>query len=145
MSVTTGTADIAANLWNGSWKMPTKDEFTALIDGLSSGAGTGTTLGLVWTWCDGSSTQYVSGCTLKGYKVSGKAGSTYASNSLFLPAAGSFRYSNKKVSNAGDYGNYWYSTPTGSSAWSLYFSSVSQSVVYYSRKLGYSVRAVLVD
>ena len=112
--------DTATKLWGSNWRMPTKDELTKLKDNC--------------TWSTFSS----------GYTITGKG--DYASNSIFLPAAGYFNYNNKIVYVAGSQGYYWSSTPSGSNiAWYLYFFSGSQSVSYHDRKAGYSVRAVLVD
>ena len=81
----TGTVDLtdanntATQLWGSNWRMPDKDQLKALIHGQGN---------CTWYWCTGSgSSQYASGCTLTGYKVTGDA-SAYASNSIFLPAAG---------------------------------------------------------
>ena len=82
--------DTARKVWGGSWRMPTKAEFDKLF------------YDCTWTWC---SKNYESGCKIKGYKVSGKG--DYANNSIFLPAAGYWGYSYKKVFSTGDIGMYW--------------------------------------
>lgn len=56
--------DAARANWGGSWRMPTHDELTELIEGCS------------WTWITQNG--------VKGYKVSRNG------NSIFLPAAGSY-------------------------------------------------------
>ena len=128
--------DTATKLWGSNWKMPNQTDLVSLKS----------TDNCVWTWCDGTTVQYVSGCTLAGWKVSGKTGTDYANNSIFLPAAGYFNYGNNTVSSAGSYGFYWSSTPYGSNyAYELYFLSDDQVVYLSNRKYGYSVRAVLVD
>ncbi len=68
----------------------------------------------------------------------------YVSNSVFLPAAGLFGGS--AYIFYGSYGEYWSSTPNGSSnAYDLEFSSDGQSVNGFSRYDAYSVRAVLAE
>ena len=132
-SVSTGTADVATSLWGSNWQEPTSNQLTALknIDNC------------VWTWCDGSTIQYVGNCTLKGWKVSGKG--AYASNSIFLPTTGYFDYgSGGKVTNASADGLYWSSDPgsTGK-AYLLGFSSGNNFVGEFPSNYGRSVRAVL--
>jgi len=72
------------------------------------------------------------------------AGRTFGSgeNTLFLPATGT-RKSNGELDFAGTYGNYWSSTPTGTSAHNLHFSnSAVQSSSFSQRALGFAVRCV---
>lgn len=134
--VSTGAADVATTLWGSNWKTPTFQQ----LDTLQNSSYGKTT----WTWCDGSTTQYVPGCTLKGYKVTGVG--AYAYKSIFLPAAGHFNFTNGKVGNTSIYGNYWSSTVGSSiSAYYLYFYSDSRYVTNYYRDNGRSVRAVLVE
>ena len=139
--------DTAKKLWGDNWRMPTGDELTALKDGLDNGPGTGKTLGLVWTWCDGSNTQYVSGCTLLGAKVTGK--DAYSSISIFLPAAGYFNSDNSNITDAGKGGNYWSSAANYSNATALflmsYSTNVDKGVGYHLCSFGRSVRAVLAE
>ena len=133
-SVTTGTDDIATTLWGSNWKTPSQTD----LDNLTS------TANCEWTWCDGSTTQYVTGCTLAGYKVSGKTDTDYENNSIFLPAAGYFDCNGKTVYDAGSGGFYWSSTEDGSSyAYYLFFNSGNQGVICDVREYGFSVRAVL--
>ena len=134
--ITTGVADVATTLWGSNWETPTYEQ----LDTLQNSSYGKTT----WTWCDGSTTQYVPGCTLKGYKVSGVG--EYANQCIFLPAAGYFSYSNGTVGDASDYGDYWSSTLYDSVyACSLYFYSSDRYMNYYRRGSGLSVRAVLVE
>ena len=115
-----GDNDTATRLWGSNWRMPTQDELTKLKDNC--------------TW-----NSFSAGCTITGK-------GDYASNSIFLPAAGHFDYDDEAVSGAGCRGYYWSSTPDGGSdAWSLYFGSGNQDVYGDGREFGYSVRAVLVD
>ena len=117
-----GTDDTATKLWGSNWRMPTTAELQALLANCT----------VEWTTVGGVS----------GRKFTGRG--AYSSNSVFLPAAG---YSfNGYVLNQGSYGNYWSSTPNGSSgACILDFGSVDQNVKndYNRRNIGYSVRAVL--
>lgn len=71
--------DAARVVLGGTWRMPTKDEWTELINNCE------------WTW--------VSSGGKLGYTVTGTN-----SNSIFIPASGSI--SNKSLNNAG-YGSYW--------------------------------------
>ena len=133
-SVTTGTTDIATNKWGTNWKLPSKTD----LDNLNS------TDNCVWTWCDGSTTQYVTGCTLAGYKVSGKAGTDYENNSIFLPVTGVFNYAAESLASSGSAGYYWSSTEKDSDdAYTLVVISSYKNVGNISRKYGCSVRAVL--
>lgn len=135
-SVTTGVADVATTLWGSNWKIPTRQQ----LDTLQNSSYGKTT----WTWCDGSTTQYVAGCTLKGYKVSGVG--AYADKCIFLPAAGYFYYNDATVDDASYYGDYWSGTVYDSySAYSLSFYSSNRYMDNLSRGYGRSVRAVLVE
>lgn len=118
----TGTDDTATKLWGENWRMPTKDEFQALLDNCD----------VEWTTVNG----------VKGRKFTGKG--DYASNSVFLPAAG-YCYLGD-VSDQGISGSYWSSTPGFSyHAYFLYFFSSYQSVTNEYRVTGRSVRAVLAE
>ena len=130
-----GTAgdNTVTQLWGSSWRMPTKVE----LDGLVNSSNT------EWTWCDGSNTQYVDSCTLAGYKVSGKTGTAYAYNSIFLPAAG-HRQTNGTLAQVGTRGLYWTSTDWNTARdYLLTFYSDTKSVGYDTRAYGFSVRPVL--
>ena len=89
-----GIYDTATNLWGSYWRMPTKAELQALIDNCT------------WSSCS------------SGYIVTGK--NSYASNSIFLPAAGVFATENT-LRDVGNAGYYWSSTHIDSSANYLYF------------------------
>ena len=73
--------DTASKIWGANWKMPTKADLDKLIY-YENGTGVRSDAPTVWTWCDGITTQYVSGCKLEGYKVSGKG--AFADNSIFI-------------------------------------------------------------
>lgn len=115
--------DAAHVHWGGSWRMPTKDELSAL-DGNCD-----------WTWTTRNG--------VDGYVVRGRG--AYSSASIFLPAAG-YGYGTS-LSFAGSLSDYWSSVPDESGsddAWSLYFESLYRSTYsYYSnRYYGFSVRPV---
>lgn len=100
------------------YKLPSKKEFEELKELCT------------WTW--------ESQGGHNGYKVTGPNG-----NSIFLPAAG-FRYG-MSLYYAGDYGNYWSSTPDESNtqgAFYLYFISGRHRVSWDYRYYGLSVRPV---
>jgi len=138
-NVTTGISDVAATLWGSNWKTPTREQLDTLCD---EGNNYGKT---TWTWCDGDSVQYVKGCTLKGYKVSGVG--NYAQYSIFFPATGFYHFYSILVYNAGNFGGYRSSVlhddPSG--AYYMYFYSDSRGVDYGSFELGLSVRAILAE
>ena len=116
----TGDDDTATNLWGSNWRMPTQTELAALLSSCD----------VVWTTVGG-----VNGC-----KFTGKG--AYASNSVFLPAAGKCSWGN--VDDQGYNGYYWSSTPEGNNfAYYLDFLSGYQNVDDRSRYHGCSVRAVL--
>ena len=114
----------AANIhWGNGWRMPTKDEFDALNNK-----------------CDWTRTTKNG---VNGHIVKGRG--SYASNSIFLPAAGCGNYSS--LYNVGSYGYYWSSVPSssyGSNAWLLYFHpSYHCTDSNYYRYYGRSVRPIL--
>ncbi|MCQ2221411.1 MAG: hypothetical protein MJZ12_08430 [Prevotella sp.] len=114
----TGTYDTATNLWGNKWRMPTKGEIEALPAKCNS----------EWTEVNG----------IKGRKITGKG--DYASNSIFLPAAGYYT-STSGVVGEESIGYFWSSTPFGSyEACSLHAGSGSYNDP---RSEGHSVRAVL--
>lgn len=129
--VSTGKNDVANSLWGSNWRTPTMAELNALNTKTK------------WQWCNGTTTQFVPGCTVKGYKVSGK--DAYANNSIFLPAAGLY---GAGVGNSGVYGFYWSNTLSGGqlNAYSLWFISSAHAIDNETdQQLGFSVRAVLAD
>lgn len=73
-----GSDDVARTLWGNNWKTPSQIDLERLIS----------TTYTTWTWCNGDTIQYVSGCTLTGFKVSGIG--AYADKSIFLPAGGAY-------------------------------------------------------
>ena len=111
--------DAATANWGGSWRMPTYDEMSELVDNCT------------WTWTTEND--------VNGYLVTGSNG-----NSIFLPAAG-HRY-RMSLYDAGSYGEYWSSTPNSSNAdyaYGLYFYSGYRGVDDYDdRNIGLTVRPV---
>ena len=118
----TWAENIASTEWGSAWRMPTQAEFGALLDNCD----------VEWTAVN----------SVNGRKFTGKG--DYASNSIFLPAAG-YRDGGSIV-YLGNYGFYWSSTPVGSNdAYQLYFNSGLKSVSYNKRSYGCPVRAVLAE
>lgn len=113
--------DAATTHLGALWRMPTDAEFSALINNCTT----------MWITTNGVS----------GRLITGRG--TYASKSIFLPAAG-YGYGSG-LDNAGSYGYYWSSTPNSdysSYAWYLDFTSGYFSRYRLSRYLGQSVRPV---
>ncbi|MCQ2266368.1 MAG: ribosomal protein L7/L12 [Bacteroidaceae bacterium] len=129
--VLTSDTDTATKLWGSNWRMPTEKEFWALFGN-----------------CDVEKVRIYG---VNGTKFTGKG--DYASNSMFLPAAGSpvWHYDDER----GDNGYYWSSTPevmpiyggdTFMTAYCLSFDSVEESVSNHNVSgRCFSVRAVLVE
>ena len=114
--------DAAQVQWGGGWRMPTDQELRNLVDKCD------------WTWAT------VNG--VNGSLVRGRG--SYASASIFLPAAGFGR--GDSLNKAGSYGYYWSSVPTSNHgcSGSLYFNSsrhVTDADVC--RSDGFSVRPVI--
>ena len=79
--------DAAVKHWGAPWRMPTKQEFSALKEKCD------------WTWVNTNG--------VKGYVVSGRG--DYASVRIFFPVAG---FGDRTLlRRAGSYGNYWSSVP----------------------------------
>ena len=117
------SADVAYSV-NTSWRIPTRDQFDALINS----SNTETTWKTGWTTLGGHN---------GGYLITSKANGI----SLFFAAAG--RYYIGTLSNAGDDGYYWSSTPLDSyNAYILYFNSGNITTGSSYRIYGYSVRPV---
>ena len=96
--------DAATAQLGAPWRMPTDEEYDDLFYYCD------------WTWTTKNG--------VHGYEVRGR--DDYASNSIFLPAAGYGYDSN--LYHTGSYGGYWSSTSDSSAsndAWSLYFGSDS--------------------
>ncbi|MCQ2351174.1 MAG: DUF1566 domain-containing protein [Paludibacteraceae bacterium] len=121
-----GDHDTAKNLWGSNWQMATSEELQALIDNCD----------VVWK------TASESGYNVAGVLYTGKG--DYSGNSVFFPVAGYCL--NGKVYTAGILGYYWSSTPKDDIlAYNLLFYSSDQSVDYFGRTNGNSVRAILAE
>jgi hypothetical protein len=112
--------DAAHVKWGGEWRMPTHQEQCDLGNKCD------------WTWTTQNG--------VNGYVVRGRG--TYASNSIFLPAAG-YGYGTSLL-YSGSYGYYWSSVPNSvySYAHGLYFGSGYLNTSGYYRYCGQSVRPV---
>lgn len=121
--VLTGKDDTATNLWGDNWRMPTEEEFKALLEN-----------------CNVDKEDDLGGGK-SGYRITGRNG-VYTSNSIILPNAGD--YENGKLIDPG-YSFYWSSTQrtnydiVGASYW----TGNNRLVTNWYRNYGFSVRAVL--
>jgi hypothetical protein len=111
------SADTAAQVWGGSWHMPTQAQYQELIDEC------------IWTWGTNNG--------VNGYTVS-KNG-----KSIFFPAAGGYDYG--EGFDIGTIGAYITSTPTQGTCYYLYFGSSFKNSTACDDYLtsGYSVRPVV--
>ena len=111
--------DVARAQWGGTWRIPTRDEHSELIDRCT------------WTW--------ITYKGVNGYKITGPNG-----NSIFLPAAGG-RFGTE-LSNRGSCGSYWlgslHDCATDGAANYLVFGSSIRGVSYEGRWNGLTVRPV---
>ncbi len=113
--------DAAQAHWGGSWRLPTKDELSALSSNCD------------WTWTMRNG--------VRGYVVRGR--DDFAASSIFLSAAGFG--SGTSLSSTGSYGLFWLSVPDESNsnlAWYLRFNSGDHSTYSSNRNLGYPIRPV---
>jgi len=127
-----GTEDTATYVWGSNWQTPTRDQQQALLDNCT------------WEWCDGATVQYEAGCTLAGWKVSGKEAG-YEGNSIFLPLAGAIDQSYSYIGTLGTRGVYWSGTSGGSGAYFLEMTSGGRSIPTHNTPHKCSVRAICVD
>ena len=115
-------ADDAAANWGGSWRMPTKDEYAALGNAVTT----------AWTQVD---SVYGMLCTDK----------TDSSKTLFFPAAGSCYYGSVKDVDSGGY--YWSSSVgDGNKKVARYFGFGSDGTYwdgFNERFFGFQVRPVI--
>lgn len=126
-----GTTDTATYVWGSNWQTPTKDQEQALLDKCT------------WEYVDGTEgNQFEAGCTLSGWKVSGKEAG-YTGNSIFLPYAGIRDQNAISREDVGSRGVYWSSTAGGSGAYYLNLGS-GQSIRHANQPHGCSVRAIYV-
>ena len=114
------SVDTASQVWGGSWHMPTRAQMQEL------------TANTTYQW-------------VTNYKGSGINGGTFTATNgavLFIPAAGGW-YGGSQY-NVGDGGDYWGSSPDGSSgACLLSFNVGNEGVSNGIRKSGSSVRPVV--
>ena len=114
------SADTAVQVWGGPWHMPTIEQMQELIDNTT------------YKW-------------ETNYKNSGINGGTFTATNgavLFFPAAG--YWDGGEQYGVGSYGDYWGSSPYGSSnAYYLSINNFGNGVTYTLRKGGFSVRPVV--
>lgn len=110
--------DAATAHLGAPWRMPTADEFDALVSNCTT----------AWTTRNG----------VYGRLVTGKG--AFSTKSIFLPAAG---YGYSDLNSPGSSGLYWSSTPNSGysgSAWYLFFGSGDFDRYDLNRSLGFPVR-----
>lgn len=93
---------LPTNYWGGNWVTPTAAQLWVLNNKKSDNSADLETPVTVWTPCDGTTTQYETGCTLCGYKVQGCT-TGYEGNSIFFPNNDGYSWSG--------FGRYWTCTP----------------------------------
>ena len=114
------SADTAAQVWGGSWHMPTRAQMEEL------------TANTTYQWV----TDY------NGSGINGGLFTAQNGNYAFFPAGGFWYYGSQN--DVGDNGGYWGSSPDGSSnACDLYFSNGDKAVYNDYREDGFSVRGVV--
>ena len=119
--------DAASVQWGNGWRMPTKDELSALSSNCD------------WTFVtqrDESGLLFACGNIIRGRGA-------YASNSIFLPVSG---YVSDEYRSLGFNGKYWSSVMYAgySEAYNLEFTSDDHHMVYHSgRQTGYTIRPVM--
>ena len=123
------TEDTAYTLWGPNWATPTREQQQALLDNCE------------WTFCDGESVRYEEGCTIKGWKVSGKEAG-YDGNSIFLPLAGARDQNRSDRREMGSRGLYW-SIGSGGRYFLELFAN-TRGIPYHDPDHGCSVRAICV-
>jgi hypothetical protein len=126
------TDDTAATLWGDNWATPTQDQQKELLNNCT------------WTWCDGNTVQFEPGCTLVGWKVSGKEDG-FQDNAIFLPLGGIRDQNSRNRQNVGDRGCFW-SITDGSyyGAYYLHVRSNTREMSSHNTPHGCSVRAICV-
>lgn len=127
-----GTTDTANYVWGSNWQTPTKDQEQALLDNCT------------WEFVEGKEGhQFEEGCTLAGWKVSGKEAG-YTDNSIFLPYAGIRDQNRNSPITVGSRGVYWSSTPGGYGAYYLNRGYNGNNILSHNQPHGCSVRAIYV-
>lgn len=117
--------DTASELWGGSWRMPTKEEWKELIDNCQ------------WTWVNANG--------LFGMRVTSKVAG-YTDRSIFLPAAGYYWDGAWRTDNGGS-GDYWTSSfYSGTSAYfQSFWNNATSSAPTDPMNFGFTVRPVIDD
>lgn len=119
-------SDAATAVWGPDWAVATLEDYRQMYAGFNTSSEQDMQLSptepnegtnCIWEWMDGSTKQYTSGCTIKGWKVSGKG--AYAANSIFFPLSGC-----NGDSRVGEIGVYY--TATG--GYRLYFDAFVSSI-----------------
>ena len=82
----------------GGWRMPSREDWKALLDTKSD------EVNYIWTWCDGETTKYNGTSPVKGWEIKKKSSGA----KVFLPAAGSLIGKDHK--SIGSRGLYWSSS-----------------------------------
>lgn len=116
--------DAAQANWGGSWRMPTTEEFVALMDAVNS------------AWTNSYQGSGVSGLVLTD--------KTDDSKVLFFPAVGRCSYG--KFTMTGEIGDYWTSSLYNSDKQRSHFFGFTSNVVEWfrdNRYNGFSVRGIL--
>lgn len=112
--------DTATEIWGGSWRMPTVEEWSALKN----------TDNFTWTWIPDK----------KGYLVESKV-TGYVGNKIFLPAAGVI--AEPGLLYLGQEGDYWAASRLNEAeGWCLSFDSSDVVTSDYGFSAGLSVRPV---
>ncbi len=127
-----GIGDTATYLWGTNWRTPTPAEEQALIDNC------------IWTYCDGTNVQFAAGCTLAGWKVSGKDDG-YTENAIFLPLVGIRDQNQSSPGEVGTRGCYWTAFEDDNNGCFLNVVQNGKAVTYHNKPHGCSVRAICVD
>lgn len=126
-----GTDDTATLHWGFNWATPTQEQEQGLLDNCD------------WTYCDGSNIQYEPGCTIAGWKVSGKEPG-YDGLSIFLPLSGIRDQNGRARQNVGSRGVFWSTTSGGSGAYYLHVTNNGREMSSHNQPHGCSVRAVCI-
>lgn len=111
--------DVAQAAWGNQWRIPTKDDFKALIEACDR----------VWTKRNGRS----------GYLLTSRING----EQLFLPASGSI--TDTLFEDRGSIGRYWSANVDSNDpyfAWSLFFNSDKMYSIFVARCVGLSIRPV---
>lgn len=127
-----GTSDTATYIWGSNWATPSGEQENELLSNCT------------WEYCDGSSVQYEPGCTLAGWKVSGKDAG-FTENSIFIPFAGIRDQNNKARETVGTRACLWSTASGGSGAYFINMNSASHEYVSANTPHGLSVRAICVN